>query len=152
MLNKITKEMKKNKYTVGVFLIFLLVFLLGWIAYSFIMPSAGKPAYGNRLDGIEEVAITSKEENSIIEDLKNEKVVTNAKIHMSGKIINVLVEVQKGTKTSTAKNLHKHITSNLTKEQKEFYDIQIFITNENDDAKGYPLIGYKSATASNFTF
>jgi len=152
MLNKIKKEMKNNKYTVGVFLVFLLVFLFGWIAYNFIMPSSGKPAYGNRLDGIEEVAITSKEESSIIKDLENEKVVTNAKIHMSGKIINVLVEVKKGTKTATAKNLHKHITSNLTDEQKKFYDIQIFITNENDEAKGYPLIGYKSATASNFTF
>ena len=60
MFKKLIKELKENKYTTIVFCIFLGLFLFGWLLYGMVMPSAGEPVYGNRLDGIEEVEITEE--------------------------------------------------------------------------------------------
>lgn len=152
MLNKIKKEIKNNKYTTAVFLIFLGIFIIGGIAYAIIMPSAGTPVYGNRLDGIEEVEITEEQTSTIVKALQDVSVVNSAKTHISGKIFNVIVEVKENTKVTTARNLTKYITKNLDEKQINFYDIQIFITNENAEKSKYPIIGYKTSSASNFSF
>lgn len=152
MFNKLIKELKQNKYTTIVFCIFLGLFLLGWLLYGMIMPSSGEPVYGNRLDGIEEVELTEEDQSEIVKALKEKSYVVSASVHVSGKIINVIVKVEKGTKTSTSRALNTTITKVIDDDQKDFYDIQLFVTNEDEDASGYPVIGYKSATAKKFTF
>ena len=152
MFKKLINEIKKNKYTTIVFCIFLGLFLFGWLLYGMIMPSSGEPIYGNRLDGIEEVEVTKDEEDELIKALEEKKYVNSASIHISGRIINVLVEVKEDTKTASSRALNTTITKVLEDDQKDFYDIQLFVTNEKEDAKGYPIIGYKSATAKKFTF
>ena len=42
----------------------------------------------------------------------------------------------------TAKGLTTTITDNLEKTQTSYYDIQVFISKDNDDAS-FPIIGYK---------
>ena len=151
-MKKLLDELKKNKFTTIVFFIFLVLFIIGWIAFGLVMPKTGKPVYGNRLDGIEKVQVTDTETNDLIKELKEKKYVTTASTHVSGKIINVLFEVEKGTSKSKAKSLKDEVLKAFTDDQKKFYDIQLFITNENKDAKGYPIIGYKNSTDKNFAF
>ena len=151
-MSNIVKELKTNKFTTIIFFIFLFLFILGWILYGMVIPKSGKPVYGNRLDGIEKVEITSAEKEKIISSLKGESVVTSAQTDIKGKIINVLVEVKSGTKVSTAKKLSSKVTESLSKDQLSFYDIQIFITSGNKNSKSYPVIGYKSSTSKGFTY
>ena len=151
-MKKLLDELKKNKFTTIVFFIFLVLFIIGWIVFGLVMPKTGKPVYGNRLDGIEKVQVTDTETNDLIKALKEKDYVTTASTHISGKIINVLVEVEKGTSKSKAKSLKDEVLKAFTDDQKNFYDIQLFITNENKDAKGYPMIGYKNSTDKNFVF
>ena len=151
-MKKLLDELKKNKFTTIVFFIFLVLFIIGWIAFGLVMPKTGKPVYGNRLDGIEKVQVTDTETNDLIKELKEKKYVTTASTNVSGKIINVLVEFEKGTSKSKAKSLKDEVLKAFTDDQKKFYDIQLFITNENKDAKGYPIIGYKNSTDKNFAF
>ena len=151
-MKKLLDELKKNKFTTIVFFIFLVLFIIGWIVFGLVMPKTGKPVYGNRLDGIEKVQVTDTETNDLIKALKEKDYVTTASTHISGKIINVLVEVEKGTSKSKAKSLKDEVLKAFTDDQKKFYDIQLFITNENKDAKGYPMIGYKNSTDKNFVF
>ncbi len=151
-MKKLLDELKKNKFTTIVFFIFLVLFIIGWIVFGLVMPKTGKPVYGNRLDGIEKVQVTDTETNDLIKALKEKDYVTTASTHISGKIINVLVEVEKGTSKSKAKSLQDEVLKAFTDDQKNFYDIQLFITNENKDEKGYPMIGYKNSTDKNFVF
>lgn len=146
------KEFKENKYTMIVFLLFFGMFIMGWLVYGVVMPSKGAPVYGNRLEGIEKVEIKKQTLKNIEKNLEEKSIVNNASTHISGKIINVLIEVKDGTKLTSAKVLNTQVTKELSKEELSFYDVQILITNENKDAKGYPIIGYKSAVDKKFTF
>lgn len=152
MLNKLLKELKQNKYTTIVFCLFLGLFLIAWIVYGMVMPKAGTPVYGNRLEGIEKVELTESDTSKIVKNLKDEDIVTSASTHLSGKILNIIVEVEEKTKEKTAKELKKVAIETLTKEQLSFYDVQLFITNENKELKGYPIIGYKNSSEKDFVF
>ena len=152
MFNKLMKELKENKFTTIVFLIFLGLFLIGALIFGLVMPKTGKPIYGNRLDGIEKVEFTKDQTNELVKNLKDKDYVTSASTHISGKIINVLIETKEGTSIKKAKTLKTIVLKAFEEDQKKFYDIQLFITNENKDAKGYPVIGYKNSSEKNFVF
>lgn len=152
MFNKLISELKQNKFTVIVFCIFLTLFIIGWVIFGLVMPKTGQPVYGNRLEGIEEVKVTEDQTADLVAELKSKDYVTNASVHINGRIINVLVETKKGTSTAAAKSLTKVVLKAFEDEQKNFYDIQLFLTNENETAKGYPMIGYKNSSAKKFVF
>ena len=152
MFNKLMKELKENKFTTIVFLIFLGLFLIGALIFGLVMPKTGKPIYGNRLDGIEKVEVTKDQTNELVKNLKDKDYVTSASTHISGKLINVLIETKEGTSIKKAKTLKTIVLKAFEEDQKKFYDIQLFITNENKDAKGYPVIGYKNSSEKNFVF
>lgn len=152
MFNKLMKELKENKFTTIVFLIFLGLFLIGALIFGLVMPKTGKPIYGNRLDGIEKVEVTKDQTNELVKNLKDKDYVTSASTHISGKIINVLIETKEGTSIKKAKTLKTIVLKAFEEDQTKFYDIQLFITNENKDAKGYPVIGYKNSSEKNFVF
>ena len=152
MFNKLMKELKENKFTTIVFLIFLGLFLIGALIFGLVMPKTGKPIYGNRLDGIEKVEVTKDQTNELVKNLKDKDYVTSASTHISGKIINALIETKEGTSINKDKTLKTIVLKAFEEDQKKFYDIQLFITNENKDAKGYPVIGYKNSSEKNFVF
>ena len=152
MFKQLINELKENKFTTIVFCIFLGLFLIGWLLFGLLMPKKGEPVYGNRLEGIEKVEVTNAQTSDLIKELKNEDFVISASTHISGRIINVIVETKKGTKVSSAKSLGKIVLKSFDQEQLDFYDIQLFLNNEDQDAKGYPLIGYKNSKDKNFLF
>lgn len=146
------KGLKDNKFTFVVLAIFVIMFVFAAMFYSMIMPSNGRPQYGNRLEGIEKVALSKEDQNKIIESLEKEKNVSSAKIDIKGRIINVIIEVEENTKVSDAEDLSGIITKNLTEAQTGYFDIQMFVTNKAKDKKGYPFIGYKGSTSKKFKF
>lgn len=152
MLKKLGKEIKSNKYTMSVFCLFLGIFIVGWLVYGVVMPSAGKPVYGNRLDGIEEVRIDDDKKEKIVKSLEEKSFVTHASVKINGKIINVIVKVKDETTPATARALNTTVTKNLSEKELSFYDVQLFLTSENEKSKNYPIIGYKSASDAKFTF
>lgn len=143
---------KDNKFTIIVLVIFGIMFVMGAVFYSMVMPSNGKPAYGNRLDGIEKVELSSSDKNKITSSLEDEKIVKSSKVDIKGRIINVIIEVNEGTKEKAAKDLTDVVVKSLSEAQVGYYDIQVFITNESKDAEGFPMIGYKTNKVNKFTF
>ena len=49
----------------------------------------------------------------------------------------------------SSKALTSSVIDNLKKDQTGYYDIQIFISKDNDDTR-YPIIGYKHQDKMNF--
>lgn len=161
MSNKILKELKQNKYTVIVFCIFLGLFIIGWLVFGLVMPKNTDEKYGTRLDPIKAEynndmkkakQDSDKAENTIVESVKKKDYVISASAETKGKKIDIVVEVKSNTSAKTARELGDVVLKNTDDKIKKLYDMQLFIKNEKEDAKEFPMIGYKNAKDKNFAF
>ena len=93
----------------------------------------GGSKYGDRLDGIEAVAITDDKKNSVVEDIKQRKNVKDAKIEVSGKIVYIRIAFEAGAD-----------------EEKAFYDIHFTLVSEKNEASdGFTIMGSKNVNGTN---
>lgn len=133
--------LKKNKKTVIAVVIFLVLVVLLGQAKKIFFPDEAKAIYGNRLEGIEKVPI----KGDIEKDLKNTLStlpVTKVSYRLSGKTIELKLTVTVDVSIDDAKSYGAKTLESFTDEQKSFYDIQIYIEKEKEDAS-FPIIGYK---------
>ena len=151
-MKKVQEIFKNNRYTVIAIIAFILLVILGFAVYSFLFPNIGSPVYGNRLDGIEDVEIKEEQTNKIEKEIKAKEFVSAASSYMKGRIFNVFVTVKDGTSVEDAKSVTTIVMDNLEKDQRAYFDIQVFLTNENAEASGYPIIGYLNKESENFSY
>ena len=145
------KYIKKNKLTVFIIVIFVLIVILGAYLYSLFFGS-GKESYGNRLDGIEEVEITEDQYDDMKTSLKENEGVTEVSTRLQGKIVNVTITVSDDVTKDNAKKIANGILEFLDEEQLKFYDIQVFVKKENEELNDFPIIGYKQNNEEGFTW
>lgn len=151
-MNKNLKELKKNKYTTIAIIVFFVLIILGFVLYKFLFPNQGKPVYGNRLDGIENVAISTNDLKDLDEKLSSNDKVVKSKSDLKGRTVNVILTIKKQTSVNDAKALTSAVTKEFDKEQLSYFDFQVFIVSESEEDKGYPIIGYKSKVNDSFSF
>ena len=150
--SKLINEIKKNKYTSIAVVVFIALLLLLFIIYKAVMPSLGTPVYGNRLDGIEKVEITTTKMGELDGKIENEKYVSSCKTNVSGKTVDIVVTVIEKTKPKDAKKITDVILKEFDEEQVAYYDFQVFIKSENSKETGYPIIAYKNKSNDNFSY
>lgn len=144
--------LKKNKKVVigiGIIVAILLVILLIKI---FIFPSMGKNLYGNRLDGIDKVRINNDSITKLKDDLTADDKIESVNYHLEGKIINLLIEFKTGVNADEAKELASKTLEGFTKSQKEYYDIQVILTQSGSTENGFPYFGYKNKTRDTYSW
>ncbi|MFI3307963.1 MAG: hypothetical protein R3Y21_05280 [Mycoplasmatota bacterium] len=146
------KFIKKHK--VALILATILLILVCIFAYWFLkMLFPSGDSYGDRLDGIEEVAISTTTTEEIKNLIKANENVVEVTYDLIGKIITISVEVIDGTDLATIKTLtSESLLSALSTEEIAYYDLQIIITNENSELTNYPSIGYKHNTNDTFSW
>lgn len=142
---------KNNKVTVVAFIICVIFVILVFAIKLTFFPNEGTAIYGDRLDGIEEVEITDDEQDKIISSLEGKDEVKKVETDIKGRTLNVLITVNDDVELDPAKALTSSITDTLDKEQLGFYDIQVFISKDNDDAR-FPIIGYKHQDKDEFSW
>lgn len=146
-------EVKNNKYTLIVIGAFLLFILVGFALYKLLVPDASSNVkYGNRLDGIKEVLPSNKELKDLDKKLTELEYVNKSSTSISGRIIKVILEVKEGTKSDKKDELSKIILESFSKEQVEYFDYEVFYTNEKKDSEGFPIIGYKNKSNESFSY
>lgn len=142
---------RKNKFTIVAIGVFLIVVLLLVQIKNIFFPNEGSAIYGDRLEGIEEVKITTKKKTTIKESLENTDLATSAKVRVSGRIIEVTTTVNDEVSTDAAKELSNKVLESLNDSEKKYYDIQIFIS-KNSDSNEFPIIGYKHHNKDGFSW
>ena len=142
---------KNNKVTVVAFIICVIFVILVFALKLTFFPNEGTAIYGDRLDGIEEVEITDKQQEDIIKSLEEKDEVKNADTDIKGRTLNVLITVNDDVELDPAKALTSSVIDNLKKDQTSFYDIQVFISKDNDDTR-FPIIGYKHQNKDGFSW
>lgn len=146
------KYIKKNKLTVFIIVIFVFVVMIGAYLYNVLFGGENRGAYGNRLDGIEEVEITKEQYDNIKNKLKENKSVTNVTTELKGKIVNIIMTVADDVTKDVAKKIAVTSIEELDDEQLKFYDIQIFVKKENEKLNDFPIIGYKQNGKDGFSW
>lgn len=160
---KVVKKRKLKKIKLGYVLAFLAILIVIIIAIKLVLPS-GSSKYGNRLDGIKMITFGKTEEKKIVNKVKESDKVTEAKIDVQGKIINVIFNVKKDTSKDDAKKIASDSLSAVSDKVKGFYDIQYMITKEDEeptkeekDGKTiekteFPIMGYKNSKKDNIVW
>lgn len=142
---------KNNKVTVVAFIICVIFVILVFAVKLTFFPNEGTAIYGDRLDGIEEVEITDKQQEDIIKSLEDKDEVKKVSCDIKGRTLNVLITVNDDVELDPAKALTSSITDNLEEDQTSYYDIQVFISKDNDDTR-FPIIGYKHQNKDEFSW
>ena len=78
------KFIKNNKLTVITFIICLIFVILVFTIKLTFFPNEGRAIYGDRLDGIKEVEVTSKQQKSIVSKLEEKEEVKSIDIDIKG--------------------------------------------------------------------
>ena len=142
------KFMKKNKTIVIVGIICLVLFILmAFAVYRMFYPSSGS-VYGDRLDNAPEI------DNAVIEQIKSKimdsNLVEEEKYETKVAVMKFFISVKDSTKLADVQKLGDIILDTLSTKVISFYDIEVYLTNENNEQ--YPSIGYHSKSASSFSW
>ena len=146
------KFIKNNKLIVITFIICVIFVILVFAVKLTFFPNEGAAIYGDRLDGIEEVEITDDEQDDIVSALEEKEEVGNASCDIQGRILNVLINVNDEVEVNSAKALTSSIIENLEEDQTSYYDIQVFISKDNEEDTTFPIIGYKHQDKDEFSW
>lgn len=139
-MKKFKKLILRNKVMSILVLISIILIILILIVTSQLVFTSSNP-YGNRLDGIEKVKLTTSDLEKLENKMLEESKVKEADNYVKGKIINIIYKTEeKADYQAIIKNAGE-VLNMLSKKEKEFYDIQIFIEG---DSEKLPIIGYKS--------
>jgi len=137
------KYIKKNKLTVFIIIIFAIIVIVGGYLYNMLFANGRSGIYGNRLDGIEEVKITSKQYKEIKTKLKENESVIEVSTDLKGKIVNIIITIKDEVDKGTAKTIASSSLEIFDAEQLKYYDVQIFVKKDNEELNDFPIIGYK---------
>ncbi len=136
----------KNNKGIAITLLIILIFLIvGIVLLKAFFPKGNE--YGDRLKGIEKVSFSKSEISKIEEKIKERDNITNVKVDIKGRLINILITVKKDTNIDDMKDYAKEKLEVFDKEELEYYDVQFYLLNEDSESENYPSIGYKHKTS-----
>lgn len=143
------KFLKKNISIIVAIVVFVLV-VAGLLYFKEVFSADDATAiYGSRLEGREKIEITGERINQLKNSVKDSSNKTTVRV--AGRIIEVIVDVKDDISIQDAKNLGTPIVFTFTEEERAYYDIQIFLTNEKNKDQ-FPAIGYKHHTKPTLTW
>lgn len=142
---------RKNKFTIIAIGVFLILVFLAFQVKNIFFPAAGNAFYGSRLNGMDEVEITSSKKDKITTALAEADITDTSKVEVAGKIIKVTITIKDDAGRDAAKELGGKVLDNLTKEEKDFYDVQLFIQKKIESGE-FPIIGYHHHAKEGFSW
>ena len=146
---KIKKLIKNHKGLFVVTVLGLVLFVFIFIIVV-IMMTSGKDKYGDRLTGIEEVAIKSSDITEFEGTLSEKEEVSSASIRIQGKIIYVNLKFEDGVGLDKAKEVAVSSLELFDDEEKSYYDICYFLINEGEN--GYSITGTKHSSLDSISW
>lgn len=143
---------KKNKFIIIAIAVFLIFILLLVQVKNIFFPSDGNnAAYGDRLKGESAVKLSEKEKKQLKDHLESEAGVSGTSVTVKGKIINIILTVNEDVGPDTAKAIADKSIEKISKEQLNYYDVQIFVKKDSE-ATNFPIIGYRHASKEGFSW
>ena len=137
------KFIKKHASLIVAILIVVLLIAGLFVLKAFFSPTENKAIYGSRLDGRKNVPISKDTIGSVKSSLGDS--VSSCDIRIAGRIIEVNMKVNESVSLDDAKGLGNKAVEGFSDKEREYYDIQIFISKDTESNQ-FPIIGYKHHT------
>lgn len=110
----------------------------------------GGSKYGDRLDGIEAVAISDDKKSEVVNSIKESKNVKDATVTITGKIIYIRIAFEAGADLDTSKSIAVKSLEQFGEEEKKFYDVHFTLVSEKTDTnEGFTIMGAKNVNGTN---
>lgn len=145
-MKKLKKIWKNNKIAVLFAIVIILIIVIGLIMIYPLYSTKSGNDYGNRLEGIKEVAIKDNVTKEIKKYFEEDERIEKVKINLKGKLYNVVLKLKDETNIIEITDKIPEIFTNFSEEQLAFYDFQIFVTGKNEEVEK-TIIGYKNKKA-----
>jgi hypothetical protein len=152
-VNKIIKRIKKSwtenrvLFLLTAILICCLILILG-VAIDYFLGSS-KDKYGDRLDGIKDVEITSKEISSIESQVKEDEKITDCSIKQIGKVIYIEIKFSDDITLVEAEGKALGTLDLFSEKELAFYDVNYtLIQDETETNSGFTIMGSKNVNGS----
>lgn len=142
------KLITKHKFTVFVIIVYIIIVVFAFFINQTFFSNKNMPKWGDRLDGIEDVAIGSEQYVTMKLELEKNEKVEKVTYNLSGKTVNVVITVGEKVSKADAKKIGDTILKYFDDSQKAFYDFQVFVKKENVKLNDFPIIGYKHKTST----
>ena len=138
------KFLKRNRYTVFLFVIFVLFVILGLKVKDIFVPDEGKATYGDRLKNIEKHPITEETYKKVDEEIGKKTGVVKVSHRIQGKIINYYITFTSEAAVKDAKAIGENVTKGFEEDALGYYSIQIFLLKDDEKLNNFPIIGMKN--------
>lgn len=138
------KFIKRNRYTIILILVFVLLLCLGIKVKDILMPNDKKEAYGNRLNGIDEHKIEKSLYDKIKSELEGKEEIKTVTYREQGKIINFIITVDDKIDLVNAKKVGDSVVSYFSEDDVSYYTFQIYLRKDDEKLDNFPIIGAKN--------
>ena len=137
--------LKRNKnWIIGICVVLVLLLGLGIWFLKLVYPDSHKNLYGDRLNQMDSYKIEDRTITEIKDAMKENASVLEVSYHINGKILKFQIKTAAETDLGQLKQFLANILlEKFGEDQKEYYDIQMIIENENTENSAYPAMGYK---------
>ncbi len=132
-MEKIKKWINKNKGLSIIILLALVLFIIMIIIFAQLLIGGSSNKYGNRLDGIENVKISSDTYENVKLELQDSQVVESSEVRLQGRIVYTTIVLKDDTGIDKAKELASATLRNYSEDELDFYDFSFFLKWENED-------------------
>ena len=153
MLPKIKKFYKKNKKTIKIAI--LVIIILGLLLFTYktlFYSTKEKDIYGVRLRGLKDNEFTDKEKKDVIDKTSKLDKVSTVKINVKGRLIKCFVNYEESADNNHIKSTMNEMLGYFSDKVKGYYDITFYAKKNVEDKETYPLIGYKHKTRDEISF
>jgi len=139
------KKLMSKKKKILIVIIAIVVLVVLRLLYSMVASDTER-LYGNRLNGMSKVELSKSELKDLVSSLETTDGVKKASYDQKGRIYNFIIEVEEDADLDKITDLSSNIVDKMSDKQKEYFDIQVFITCDGDSNKvkeDFPIIGYR---------
>lgn len=142
------KNNKINKKKIIIGAVILLILILLFLVYKSLFSNSDSSRYS----GIENHKLEDKEIVAVEKKLKELENVESTDIYITSKIIKIIVKLNDDVDFESIKIKANEAISGFSKNNLEYYDVEIFVESSDKDSEIYPQIGYKFKTNSEFSW
>lgn len=129
-------------------ILFVCFIVIGIIFFKNFYLGASSSKYGDRLDGINEHALSNTLSDDIASIYKDESSVNKTVIDIEGKIIYIIIDFKESIKVSNAQTLAIKSLDKIGEDNLKYYEVQFILTySGSEENNNFPVFGSKNANS-----
>ena len=148
-MKKVKKIWNENKVLLVLAIILLLCAVIVTVVSITYFYGTSDNVYGNRLDIVKEVPLSSKLLEDVEKELEGNEVVKSVNVNQKGKIVYISIVFNDATDMDIAKKTALSVVELFNEDELNVYDLEFTINSSStNDFTGYTLMGARNKNGS----